>query len=136
MRITLYTDYAIRVLTYLGKVPDRLITVKEIATVFGVSQNHLVKIVQDLVKYGYVASAKGRGGGMKLAKSPDDINIGQIVRQFEPDLRLIDCNNCLIAPSCRFPDPLSQAMVAFFNVLDTYSLKDFLERDISFQKTL
>lgn len=126
MRLTRYTDYALRVLLFLAP-RSELTTVGEIANFYKISQNHLVKIVQDLVKYEYIESFKGRGGGMRLLKSPDKINLGEFVKRFEPDMRLIDCIGCKIAGSCALPLPLNRAVAAFLQVLDQYSLQDIVD---------
>ncbi len=126
MRLTRFTDYAMRSLFYMACKPDQLVTVGQIAKTYNISQNHLVKVVQDLVKHGYVTSVKGRGGGMRLAKSPDELNLGQIVRNFEPDMKLIDCVGCQIHGDCTLPGPLHKAIGAFVRVLDEYTLADIV----------
>jgi Rrf2 family transcriptional regulator, nitric oxide-sensitive transcriptional repressor len=126
MRLTRFTDYAMRVLFYLATKNDKLVTVGEIAKIYEISQHHLVKVVQDLVKYGYVESVKGRGGGMRLAIAPSEINLGAIVRRFEPEMKLIDCVGCHIAGACSLPGPLHKAVIAFINVLSEYSLQDIV----------
>jgi Rrf2 family nitric oxide-sensitive transcriptional repressor len=126
MRLTRYTDYAIRVLLFLASRKE-LTTVGEIADFYQISQNHLVKIVQDLVKYKYIESFKGRNGGMRLLKTPDKINLGEFVKRFEPDMRLIDCIGCKIAGSCSLPAPLHKALAAFVQVLDQYNLQDIID---------
>ncbi len=127
MRLTLFTDYAIRVLLFLANEPGRLVTVGEIAKKYDVSQHHLVKVVQDLVKNGYVKSTKGRGGGMRLAVQPQEINIGEIVKKFEPEMQMIDCTECPLRGNCSLPKPMAEAVIAFLGVLNKYSLKDVME---------
>lgn len=126
MRLTRFTDYAMRVLFYLASHSNQLVTVGEIAKKYQISQHHLVKVVQDLVKYGYVESTKGRGGGMRLAMDAAKINLGVVVRKFEPDMNLIDCVGCHIAPACSLPGPLHKAVAAFLGVLNEYSLADII----------
>lgn len=127
MRLTLFTDYAIRVLLFLANEPERLVTVGEIAKKYDVSQHHLVKVVQDLVKNGYVKSTKGRGGGMRLAVQPQEINIGEIVKKFEPEMQMIDCTDCPLCGNCSLPKLMAEAVIAFLGVLNKYSLKDIME---------
>jgi Rrf2 family transcriptional regulator, nitric oxide-sensitive transcriptional repressor len=127
MRLTRYTDYALRVLIYLGLHPDRLGTIREIAAVYGISENHLMKIVQHLAASGYVESVRGRNGGLRLAHSPEVINIGQLVRDMEEDMILVECfesesNTCPISEVCVLQGALSCALQAFMDVLDTYTL--------------
>lgn len=116
-----------RVLFFLATKPDDYGTVSEVADAYKISRNHLVKVVQDLVKFGYVESIRGRGGGMKLAQNPDKIVLGQVVRKMEPDMHLIDCVGCEVANVCKLPGPLHKAVSAFIHVLDEYSLSDIIQ---------
>jgi Rrf2 family nitric oxide-sensitive transcriptional repressor len=126
MRLTHYTDFALRVLLYLGTHPDRLCPISEIAQAYGISQNHLVKVVHDLGKAGYVAGIRGRFGGIRLARPAEAINVGAAVRHTEDDFQLADCGSCLIAPACGLSRALDEAMAAFMAVLDGYTLADLL----------
>jgi Rrf2 family transcriptional regulator, nitric oxide-sensitive transcriptional repressor len=128
MRLTHYTDFALRVLLYLGVHPDRICPISEIAQAYGISQNHLVKVVHDLGKAGYVAGIRGRFGGIRLARPAEAINIGAVVRHTEDDFQLADCDSCLIAPACGLNRALDEAMVAFMAVLDGYTLADLLAK--------
>jgi Rrf2 family nitric oxide-sensitive transcriptional repressor len=128
MRLTSYTDYSMRVLLYLGARPDRTCSVAEISRAYGISQNHLVKVVQGLGKLGYVASARGRTGGIRLAKAPSDISIGQVIRETEDDFALVDCQRCVISTACGLTSVLDEALAAFMAVLDSYTLVDLLTR--------
>jgi Rrf2 family transcriptional regulator, nitric oxide-sensitive transcriptional repressor len=128
MRLTSYTDYSMRVLLYVGARPDRLCSVAEISRAYGISQNHLVKVVQGLVKLGYVASVRGRTGGIRLLKAPQNIRIGAVIRDTEDDFDLVDCPSCLIAPACGLTGVLGEALAAFMAVLDGYTLADLLNR--------
>lgn len=116
-----------RVLLYLATKPKELATVSKIAQTYEISRHHLVKVVQNLVRFGYVESVKGRGGGMRLALGADKIVLGQVVRKMEPDMHLIDCVGCQIATACRLPGPLHKAISAFVRVLDEYSLQDLIQ---------
>ncbi len=125
MRLTRYTDYAMRVLLYLASKPDdRLSSIGEIARGYGISQNHLMKVVNDLVRAGYIESVRGRFGGIRLARDAGTINVGQVVRHTEDGFDLVDCDGCIIAPACGLTGVLHEATSAFMAVLDSYSLAD------------
>ena len=132
VRLTLYTDYSLRVLLFLGaKEPDALSTIKEISDAYGISKNHLMKVSHELGKMGYVETSRGRGGGIRLAKRPEEIGIGEVVRQTEEDFYLVDCFNpesigCVISPVCNLKGALNKALHAYITVLDEYKLSDFL----------
>ena len=130
MKLTLYTDYAMRVLLYLAARPDRLCSIAEIARAYGISQNHLMKVVNDLAKVGYVASLRGRSGGIRLGLPADRINVGAVVRHTEEGFELADCGGCVIAPACGLTGVLAEALGAFMAVLDTYTLADLMIRPI------
>src|SRR5688500_16523949 len=104
MYLTLYSDYSLRVLIYLGLHPDRLCSIAEIAQAYGISRNHLLKVVNELANLGFVQSTRGRGGGLTLGRDPSQISLGEVIRQTEP-LHLVECfdaktNTCRLAPSC------------------------------------
>ncbi|MCB9930590.1 MAG: Rrf2 family transcriptional regulator [Alphaproteobacteria bacterium] len=126
MRLTRFTDYAFRVLFHVAVNPGRTVPIPEIAGCYGISQHHLVKVVHDLVNGGYLASTRGRSGGVSLARPADQIGLGDVVRHTEPDLRLIDCIGCLIAPVCGLPRPMQEAITAFVATLDRYTLADIV----------
>lgn len=132
MRFTRYTDFSMRVLMYLGlRKEGDLSTIKEIAERYGISENHLMKVVHQLGRNGYVATVRGRQGGMKLAMAPGEINLGDVVRHCEDDMRLVECfdaktNTCPIADVCALPPVFDEALEAFLSVLDKYSLADAL----------
>lgn len=132
MRFTRYTDYALRVLNYLGLKDDgRLSTIKEIAGRYGISENHLMKVVHRLGQAGYVETVRGRGGGLRLAMPAREIGLGQVVRDCEDDMRVVECfdpetNTCPIISACALPAILDQALSAFLVVLDQYTLEDLL----------
>ncbi|WP_312137504.1 Rrf2 family transcriptional regulator [Brevundimonas sp. BH3] len=130
MRLTRYTDYAMRVLLYLGARQDRLCSISEIAQAYDISQNHLMKVVSDLVGAGYVESVRGRSGGVRLAKPPAEINVGAVVRHTEDGFDLVDCANCVIAPACGLTGALNQALAAFMKVLDGYTLENLMGRRV------
>lgn len=128
MRLTRYTDYAIRVLLYLGAQPERVCSISEIARAYGISQNHLMKVAHDLGKAGYVEGVRGRSGGIRLAKPADQINVGDVVRRTEEGFELVECGTCVIAPACGLTGVLDEALAAFMAVLDRYTLADLLEK--------
>jgi len=128
MRLTQYTDYSMRVLLYLGARPEKLCSISEISRAYGISQNHLMKVVNDLVRKGYVTSARGRFGGVRLSRPAEEINVGAVVRHSEEGFNLVDCGRCMIAPVCGFTGALNEALAAFMNVLEGYSLADLLAK--------
>lgn len=136
MRLTRYSDYAMRVLLYLGRQPDRLCPIAEIAKAYGISQNHLMKVVNDLVNAGWLASVRGRGGGVRLALSADKISVGAVIRHTEDDFDLAGCNACVISPSCGLTSVLDEALAAFLAVLDGYTLADILDHGNDFMRLL
>ncbi|MFD1019354.1 Rrf2 family transcriptional regulator [Thalassobacillus hwangdonensis] len=132
MRLKKYTDYSLRVLIYTGSKPDgELASIKEISKVFDISENHLGKIVHQLNKMGMIETIRGRAGGIKLAKSSKEINVGEVVRKMEDDFVLMECfdrdiNQCVITPSCKLKHVLNDALQAFLTVFDNYTLEDLL----------
>lgn len=130
MRLTRYTDYSLRVLMYLAVRPDGFGTIQSIAEAYDVSRNHLMKVVQELNRRGYIDTVRGKGGGMRLRLPPEEINVGRVVRDMESDLALVECfgpqNRCVIAPECVLRNVLSDAMNAFMAVLDRYTLADLV----------
>ncbi|MDT0575857.1 Rrf2 family transcriptional regulator [Croceicoccus sp. F390] len=136
MRLTRYTDFAMRVLLYLAARPERLCPIAEIAASYAISQNHLMKVVNDLVNAGYLESVRGRSGGIRLARPADEINVGRLIRHTEEDFDLVECGACIIAPACGLTSILDEALVAFLDVLDSYSLADVLARKGDFTHLL
>ena len=128
MKLTLFTDYAVRVLLYLGARPERLCSIAEIARAYRVSQNHLMKVVNTLAREGYVESVRGRGGGIRLGRAPEAINLGALVRATEDGFQLVDCGRCVVGPACGVTGVLGEALAAFLGVLDRYTLADMLGR--------
>ena len=126
MKLTRYTDYALRVLIYVSLNPERQCSISEIADSYGVSVNHIMKVVQHLSRERFIASARGRGGGLKLGKAPEDIGIGAVVRVTEPDMDLADCATCVISRVCGLTSMFSNATAEFLAVLDRYTLADVI----------
>jgi Rrf2 family transcriptional regulator, nitric oxide-sensitive transcriptional repressor len=132
MRLTLHTDYALRMLMLLAIEQDALHTIEEIARRYDISRNHLMKITQTLVQTGFIESSRGRGGGLRLARAAESINLGAIVRATEDSFALVECfdrdhNTCLITSACGLRGPLEEALQAFLAVLNRYSLDDLVK---------
>ena len=131
MRLTLNTDYSLRVLIHVGLCGNKLTTIDEIAQAFGISKAHLMKVVNDLGQNGYLETVRGRGGGIRLLREPRHINIGQVVRDTENQLAVIDClerrGYCQIERVCVLRSALRDATQAFLAVLDTYTLADLIK---------
>lgn len=124
----LQTDYALRVLLYLGERPERHWSISEISRAHAISYHHLTKVARDLVKAGYLKSYRGRVGGIALARPATAISVGAVVRLMECDLDVVDCTECAIAETCGLKGVLNEAMRAFMGTLDRYSLHDLLAR--------
>ncbi|MCP3738244.1 Rrf2 family transcriptional regulator [Rossellomorea sp. BNER] len=133
MKLTLYTDYSLRVLIYLATFNEgKLSNIKDIADSYKISKNHLMKVTYELGKMGYIETIRGRNGGIRLAKSMDEINIGQLVRKTEENIHLVECfdaknNNCVITPACGLKKILAEALHAYMSVLDKYTLEDLVK---------
>jgi Rrf2 family nitric oxide-sensitive transcriptional repressor len=133
MRLTDYTDYALRVLMYLGAQPGRLVTVQEIADNHGISKNHLTKVVHHLGQAGLVETVRGRTGGVRLARDPATISMGEVVRITEPDFTMVECfdetkNACSLSPTCVLKSALGRATGAYLRELDGVALASVLPR--------
>lgn len=131
MQLSLHADYALRVLLYAGSHPAAMVTTQQISQAYGISRNHLVRVVHTLGEEGYIRVTQGRTGGLMLAKAPEEIRLGQVVRDAEPNLRLVECfdratNTCPIIDSCGLKAPLRKALEAFLTELDRYTLADLL----------
>lgn len=126
MKLTLFTDYAMRTLLYLGARPERLCSIGEVAQAYRISQNHLMKVVVELVRSGHIESVRGRSGGIRLGRPPEEINVGAVVRHTEDGFDLVDCGSCVVAPACGLTGILKEALGAFMAVLDRYTLADLL----------
>jgi Rrf2 family nitric oxide-sensitive transcriptional repressor len=130
MHITQHTDYALRVLIYLGANEHRIATIQEIAERFNVSRSHMMKVVNQLIRHGYVTGLRGKGGGLRLERSSTTINIGDVIRKMEHDMNLVECfgreSKCILTDSCRLQGALSDALNAFLASLDQVSLADLL----------
>ena len=129
MRLTRYTDYALRTLIYVGLREPRQSSIAEIARAYAISESHLTKVVHQLGRLGLIRTIRGRGGGLRLAKPPAEIVVGAVVRATEDDLALVECfaaGACVITAPCRLRRALGEALAAFLAVLDRYTLADLL----------
>ena len=129
MRLTMYTDYSLRVLLYLANREDKNVTITELADFYKISRNHLVKVVHNLGLNGHILTTRGRHGGLKLARPAKEILIGEVVRSTEPDFDLLECFNpatdqCVITRSCNLKSVIFNAQASFLGVLDEYTLAD------------
>jgi Rrf2 family nitric oxide-sensitive transcriptional repressor len=131
MRLTTMTDYAMRLLMYVGRHPDRLCTISEIAQAYQVSEPHLMKITHRLAQQGWIETVRGKNGGMRLGHAPDQISIGAVVRDTENDMDLVECfttgGNCTLRGQCGLTGIVSGALQKFLAHLDQYTLADILE---------
>ncbi|XSG82152.1 MAG: Rrf2 family transcriptional regulator [Methyloligella sp. ZOD6] len=132
MRLTTFSDYCLRVLIFVGVRGDRLSTIDEICTAYDISRGHVMKAVYRLGQLGYLETIRGKNGGMRLAKEPGEIGIGNIIRQTEEDMALVECfqapssGRCCIAGSCILKGALASALQEFLRALDGYTLADLL----------
>lgn len=129
MHLTTFTDYTLRVLIYLALEPDRLATIPEMASAYGISENHLMKVVHRLARSGTIESVRGKGGGVRLAHAPAEIRLGQVIRASEGDSAIVECfsnteNSCRIAPVCRLTKILGDAFAGLYQSLDAFTLAD------------
>jgi Rrf2 family nitric oxide-sensitive transcriptional repressor len=134
MRLTVHSDYSLRVLTFLALKRGELATIPEISEAYGISRGHLMKVVHALGRLGYVATLRGRNGGLTLGKAAESIRIGHVVRHTEESLALVECfakdkssPGCKIDGTCRLKGVLAEAQRAFFDVLDRYTLADIVD---------
>lgn len=130
MRLSTFSDYSLRVLMYLGAQPDRLATIAEIAAGHGISESHLMKVVHQLGRGGFIETVRGKGGGLRLAMAANEIVLGDVIRHTESDFNLVECfasnASCRIQGACCLNSILDQAAQALFQVLDRYTLADLL----------
>lgn len=126
MRLTLYTDFSLRVLIHLALHRERLCSIREISDSYKISHNHLTKVVQGLAQDGLIETIRGRSGGLRLARAPDKITVGQVVRRTEEGLQLADCPDCVLSPVCGLTGILAQGVEAMLAVFDRYTVEDLL----------
>jgi Rrf2 family transcriptional regulator, nitric oxide-sensitive transcriptional repressor len=136
MRLTDYTDYSLRVLLYLAVRTEGLATIQDISDAYGISKNHLMKVVQRLAELGWVETVRGRNGGLRLYEHSSALTVGEVVRAAESDFVLVACFNgadpdvhreCVIQSECRLKGIFESARDAFFRELDRYTIRDIAE---------
>lgn len=138
MQLTSFTDYGLRALIYMASLPEgRMTSISEVTEVYGVSRNHMVKIINQLSRAGFVTAIRGKNGGIRPGKAAKDIGIGDVVRELEP-LTLVNCSSefCHITPACRLKQALSKAVQSFLTELDNYTLADLVEKNQPLYKLL
>ena len=141
MRLTLFSDLAFRTLIFLATAGERGGTIPEIATAYAISENHLRKVVGQLIDVGFVEATRGRGGGLRLAVPPSTISIGDAMRKLESDFALVDCmgvapERCMITGCCGLQKIFKEALNAWFQVLDRYTLADVISGSRGLERTL
>ena len=141
MRLNLQTDYALRLLMHLAVNKDTLCTIAGAAARYRISKNHLMKVAHILGREGFIETVRGRAGGLRLAGPARDINVGAVVRLMEADLAIVECfqggkNECAITPACRLKGALNEALNAFIEVLDHYTLEDLTGRNAKLRALL
>jgi len=133
VQLTRYSDYSFRVLIYLALAPERLVTIEEISQRYGISKAHLMKVVHQLGRDGFLETVRGRNGGLRLGRRPEEIRVGDVVRATEENLALVECfeaggGECTIVSACGLRPVLHEALAAFLAVLDRYTLADLIAR--------
>jgi Rrf2 family nitric oxide-sensitive transcriptional repressor len=128
MRLTQFTDYALRLLIYAATHDDRLVIIEEVAQAYGISRNHLMKVANHLTREGYLRAVRGRSGGLTLARPAAEIRLGAVIRSTEPDFVMVECfgdnNGCRITPACRLKGILGRALKSFLVEMDQHSLAE------------
>lgn len=132
MRLSTFTDYCLRTLMYVGAERERLVTIGEIAQAHGISENHLMKVAHHLSRSGFIDTQRGKGGGMRLARDPRQIVVGDVIRQTETDFALVECmgriSSCRLGGDCELHGILEQALAAMLQVMDGHTLADLIRR--------
>lgn len=141
MQLSKFTDYALRTLMHLAVAKEHMLTTRQIADIHDAKYNHLAKVTQWLVREGYVASVRGRSGGLRLAKEAKNVNIGTILRDLESQSDLVECmrpdgGNCVLSGACGLTSAFGKAQEAFFQVLDAMTLADLTNHDVPMTRLL
>jgi Rrf2 family nitric oxide-sensitive transcriptional repressor len=136
MRLTRYSDYSFRVLIHLALEPEQMFSISEIARAYGISQNHLVKVVHALSLNGLVKTVRGRSGGIRLARPAHEITVGEVFRCTEETMRLADCAACLLSPACGLTGVLAQGMAAMMKVFDSRTIADLVQQGPALRRQL
>ncbi len=136
MRLTQFSDFALRILMYAAMREGRLITIEETAALYDISRAHLMKVTNQLTRHGFLRSVRGRSGGLMLARAPAQIGLGDVIRATEPDFAMVECSSpdgrCLLTPRCRLKGIVGEALAAFLAVFDRHSLADLILRPEDF----
>jgi len=132
MRLSVFTDYSLRVLIQAALRHPNRVTIDEVAKAYGISRNHLIKVINELGRAGFLVTQRGRSGGFTLARPADSISVGDVVKFGEEDQPIVECfdakrNTCVITPACRLKGVISEARRAFFDVLGKYTIADICE---------
>jgi len=131
MRLTRFTDYSLRVLIYLGLQQGKLVTIRSISDSYGISRNHLMKVVSLLTRMGYLKAQRGPGGGIRLARAPGLINLAEVIQDTEEDLVMVECfdeeGHCVITPACKLQHMIGNALNAYLDTMREHTLADLLE---------
>ena len=127
MKLTRYTDYALRIMTHLATVPDGLVAIHALAAACDAPENHVMKVTPALVRGGFIKSTRGRGGGLRLGRPAEEIRLGDIVRLTESGFDLEGCADCALEPSCKLKQAIGLAGEAFLAVLNQFTLADMLD---------
>lgn len=131
MKLTRFTDYSLRVLMRLGLQDNGRVTIREISESYGISRNHLMKVVSLLTRMGYLDARRGPGGGISLARPPGDICLANVIIDMEDDLNMVECfcasGTCVITPVCELKSLLNKALTAYLDTLKNYTLADLLK---------
>jgi len=140
MHFTAFTDLAFRILIYLALDTKRRTTISDIAGIYGVSKNHLMKVVNQLTRAGIVEANRGPNGGLLLARLPKEVTVGEVVRLTEGNVEIVECfradNQCTITPACTLKSILGESLEAFFDVLDNYTVQDLVKNRTQLEKLL
>ncbi|MCM8729790.1 RrF2 family transcriptional regulator [Hephaestia sp. GCM10023244] len=130
MRLTTFSDYALRLLMFAASNDGRLITIEETARRFAVSRGHLMKVANELTRAGFLKAVRGRSGGLMLGKPPETMKLSEVLAAVEPDFTLAECfgagNQCILTPHCRLRRALDEALGAFIGALEQYTIADLV----------
>ena len=129
MRLTQFTDYALRLLMVLAADPERRVTIQQVSEFHGISRNHMMKVANRLARAGILRPSRGRNGGLALARPPEEVGVGDVIKASEPDFALVGCmagGPCAIAGACRLTSVLDSALADFLASANRYSLADIV----------
>jgi Rrf2 family transcriptional regulator, nitric oxide-sensitive transcriptional repressor len=140
MRLTTFSDYALRLLMFAAAAGDRLVTIEEASRRYAISRAHLMKVANELTRAGFLTAVRGRSGGLKLGRPAVEIKVGEVVRVTEPDFAMVECfttgNRCVITELCRLPRALDAATKSYLDTLDRYTLADIVPMPMVFASAI